>query len=310
MIHAFAIEPALVATWGKREVFRFVHDKFGLGTPRVLLELPAFTKWKKAVYAAANQLDLSQEDLKRIEELFRLFGEHKFRRVDTVYDGLLPWLENAETEYGRRPFAAVVAAQNPRNHVGVLAFDQLGPQSAAWACELGASPSRTPAAFAAALSGMLMNCRALHLIDPHFGPENVRHRAVLQALMEVLARHAPAPEIVRVHCEAKSELTFFEREAAKMASRLPDGCAIEFVRWRQRSGGEKLHNRYILTDIGGVAMGVGLDSGEAGETDDILLLPRSQYQLRWSQYASEDGAFERIDAPATVRGIVPRPSNR
>jgi len=154
---------------------------------------------------------------------------------------------------------------------------------------------------------MLTNCNALHLVDPHFGPENSRHRAVLQALMEVLARHALAPEIVRVHCEAKSELAFFEREAAKMASRLPGGCVIEFVRWRQRSGGEKLHNRYVLTDLGGIAMGVGLDAGEAGETDDLLLLPRTQYQLRWSQYASEDGAFERIDAPATVRGAMPRP---
>jgi hypothetical protein len=91
VIHAFALEPQLVATWGRREAFRFIHDKFGLGTPRVLLELPAFSKWRRAVYSAAEALDLSQADMKRIEELFRLFAEHKHRRADSVYDGLRSW---------------------------------------------------------------------------------------------------------------------------------------------------------------------------------------------------------------------------
>lgn len=66
MIHAFALEPRFVATWGRQEEFRLIHDKFGLGTPRALLELLAFSKWKRAVYAAADKLALSQEDMKRI----------------------------------------------------------------------------------------------------------------------------------------------------------------------------------------------------------------------------------------------------
>lgn len=305
MIHAFALEPELVATWGKRAEFRFVHDKFGLGTPRVLLELPAFTKWKRAVYAAANQLGLSQEELARLAELFRLFSEHKFRRVDSVYDGLLSWLENAENEHDRRAFAGIVAGSNPRDHAGVLPFEQVGPKNTAWTCEIGASPERTPAAIAGALSAMLLNCKELHIVDPHFGPQNARHQKVLQALIGVLARESVAP-MVRVHCDDKSELAFFEQEAAKMAARLPAGCAIEFTRWKQKPGGEKLHNRYVLTDIGGVVFGIGLDAGDPGETDDLLLLPRAQYQLRWAQYVDDNGAFERADMPATIRGSLPR----
>ncbi len=61
MIHAYALEPRLVASWGRREEFRFVHDKFGLGMPRAMLELPAFSKWKRAVYAAATELKVSQD---------------------------------------------------------------------------------------------------------------------------------------------------------------------------------------------------------------------------------------------------------
>jgi hypothetical protein len=149
---------------------------------------------------------------------------------------------------------------------------------------------------------MLTNCKQIHLIDPHFGPENPKHRKVLEALMDVLAEQALTPEIVRVHCKKKSPLAFFEQEAAKMAARLPTGCTIEFMRWGQKRGGEKLHNRYVLTDLGGVMIGVGLDAGEEGETDDLLLLPLAQYERRWFQYASSDGAFERADSPGKVVG--------
>ena len=176
------------------------------------------------------------------------------------------------------------------------------PKARLWTCEAGVTPCRSPEGLAAALSAMLINCRELHLIDPHFGPENARHRRVLEALMDVLAIHALVPKVIRVHCSAKSDLRFFEQEAAKMAARLPNECAVEFARLRQRPDGEKLHNRYVLTDLGGVFLGVGLDAGEAGESDDLMLLTRAQYERRWSQYVTDDGAFECVDRPSKIIG--------
>jgi len=58
-----------------------------------------------------------------------------------------------------------------------------------------------------------------------------------------------------------------------------------------------------LTDIGGVTFGVGLDEGDAGDTDDIQLLDRAQYEKRWSQYASGKPAFDRPDPPVTIEGV-------
>jgi hypothetical protein len=128
--------------------------------------------------------------------------------------------------------------------------------------------------------------------------------------MDVLAGHALAPEVIRVHCSAKSEQRFFEGEAAKMAERLPKGCTVEFARLKQRQGGEKLHNRYVLTDLGGVSLGVGLDVGEVGESDDLLLLTRAQYARRWSQYVTNDGSFECVDRPSKVIGRRPQRPQR
>ena len=49
-------------------------------------------------------------------------------------------------------------------------------------------------------------------------------------------------------------------------------------------------------------LGIGLDAGDTGETDDVLLLPRAQYGLRWSQYVEENGAFECVDRPRVIIG--------
>lgn len=301
MIHAYAVEPQLAATWGRREEFRYIHDKFGLGTPRVLLELPAFSKWKKAVFEAAGDIRLSETDMTRIAELFRILGEQRSRRPDAVFDGQIPWLANAEREHIRRSFAGIIAGVNPKNNPAVLTGAQLDAGEPRWHREAGGVIARTPEAMAGALFALLSNASQVHLVDPHFGPENARYRKVLEAILAAMLTSGRAAA-VRVHCSDKSALAFFEAEAAKMAARLPHGATIDFVRWGQRAGSEKLHNRYVLTDIGGVALGTGLDEGQAGETDDVLLLTPAQFTRRWAQYAGDDGTFARVDAPARVVG--------
>lgn len=74
-------------------------------------------------------------------------------------------------------------------------------------------------------------------------------------------------------------------------------------RLSRKPGGEQLHNRYILTDPGGVTFGIGLDDGNEGETDDITLMDRETYELRWSQYVGNPPAgFEQKGLPVEVIG--------
>ncbi len=311
MIHAFALEPQFVATWVIGEGFRFFRDKFGLGTPRVLLELPAFGEWKDAVWSAAAAHDPTVREWKRLEELFKLFSEHRCRRAESLYDAALTWLESAEKEHHRREFRAIVASENPRGHAAVVLGQDLGaPKARRWDCDRSATPRRSAQAIAATLAPMLLNCRLLHLIDPYFGPERPESIRTLKAVVSAMAGRDRPPDLVRIHCRAAPPLAFFEEEAARMAAWLPVGLTIEFCRWRQRAGGEKLHNRYVLTDLGGVSVGTGLDEGSEGETDDLHLLERGPYELRWSQYAGPSAAFERVDTPRAVVGTMSRRSPR
>lgn len=303
MIDVYALEPDLVATWARRSEYRYIHDKFGLGTPRAMLEFPEFTRWKGDVHEAANKLGLTETDWTRLTELFRLLAEHKCKRPDAAYCSIRDWLQNAEAEHNRRQFAAILATKDPRGHCAVITENKLGEPDSRWDRPTGATPHRRALELATVLASLLVNASQLHLIDPHFGPENGRHREVLRAVLQVLADHGVAPEVV-IYCSDKATKEFFESEAEKMSAHLPVGLQVDFV--RLRNGRECLHNRYILSNLGGVTLGAGLDQARQDapdQTDDVTLMPREQYLLRWDQYVKQaNGAFTVADRPHRVIG--------
>ena len=83
----------------------------------------------------------------------------------------------------------------------------------------------------------------------------------------------------------------------------PGGTHVLVRRLSEKPRGEKLHNRYILTDLGGVSFGIGLDDGDEGATDDVTLLDRDPYVVRWSQYGGIPPAgFEQGERPVEIVG--------
>ena len=91
---------------------------------------------------------------------------------------------------------------------------------------------------------------------------------------------------------------------------VPEKMRVLVRRLSQKQDGEQLHNRYILSDFGGVSFGYGLDEGNEGERDDITLMDRDQYKLRWCQYSGDPpAAFDQEGTPVEVVGTrrLPKP---
>ncbi len=299
MIHAYAIDPEVAASWADPRVFRLVIGHFRAGTPRAMLEIPKFSKWRKAVFAV---LGSEAEQSPHLAELFRVLGECRVRRSGIQYDSGTTWLDNAEREHDRRAYAAIVAMANPRGHRAVLEPAEVGDTTdARWQKPRAATPSRRAADLAAAVGSMLRNSSALHLVDPYFDPGNGRHRAVLEALVQASMPTRNEPFVVTIHCAPRSTIRFFEQAAGAIAGRLPPCVTLRFRRWEE-DGRERFHNRYLLTKLGGVTFGVGLDQGAAEQTDDINLMGSEQYRLRWEQFCGPAPALTLVDQPAQVVG--------
>jgi hypothetical protein len=300
MIHEFAVEPELAATWGRLAEFRHFVTAFGLGTPRVVSKYPRH--WKRLVWEASKpESDLER---KRLEELLARLSEAMVKRGG-AFDPKMSWLPNAMAEHSRIPFAGILARDGNAEET-VIGTEHLA-SSPAWTCPTGLACSRTSAAVAAALTPVLRVCRRVIFIDPHFGPENLRHRRPLQAFLRALMDRRPSspPDEVVLMTSVKSTADFFRSESQRQLPRLvPQGMTVVLRRLQERAGGERLHNRYVLTDIGGVLFGVGLDEGDASQRDDLCLLSAEQYQLRMKQYLGSSMEFDTPEPDLLIVGCA------
>ena len=85
---------------------------------------------------------------------------------------------------------------------------------------------------------------------------------------------------------------------------LKAGVTLRAFAWGEGPMGVRMHNRYLLTEVGGIAVQTGLDRGPRGthQTDDLTLLSREQHQERWAEYSPE-GTVYRLIAQRTTVGL-------
>ena len=71
------------------------------------------------------------------------------------------------------------------------------------------------------------------------------------------------------------------------------GLQVQFQRWN----GEDLHNRFVLTELGGVAFLEGLDQydGKGRSKDVVVLLDRDVAQQLIENYTPGKSSFRHID---------------
>jgi hypothetical protein len=293
VIFEYALEPELVATWHDRQSADRFKESFGVGRGRLVSRYPG--DWIGRVWRAFDSSD--QNAKKRLEALLTVLT-HTMTSRGSVYNGLVPWLENAEMEHARSAFHAILALQNPRRVSGVLLEDRLDETSEPlWTVATTATVPRHASALAGAVAPLLKISKHILLIDQHFNPSESRYRNSLEALLGVLNEHRTR---VEVHSTAdginKPTAAYFQSQCRQLVQRIiPAGLHVRFVRWHQRPGGETLHHRYILTELGGVSLLHGFDEGPPGETNEINIQSKNAYDLRWAQYAGNRPAFELAD---------------
>ena len=302
MLYEYALEPALLNNW---KDFRYFTEKFGFSEGRLISLFPK--EWKSIVFTLLSECDArecSEIQLKRAETL--LFEKDSadiipfdnkilVRRYE--WNPEKDWLTNAEIEHGKRPFRAILTKENPRSKDFVLEGDNIEDDAPLFHVEKTSITPRSDREMAELVRPVLQVAKEILLIDPHFGPENPRHRRPMKEFLAaaIRGRDVSALERVEIHLKAKAMSTFFRGEASKELPRLiPKGMKVRLVRWSERVPGEPFHKRYILTDRGGVGFKDGLDDRKKGGTDDVDRLGEETYRLRWKQYTSSI-AFDKVD---------------
>lgn len=245
----------------------------------------------------------SEMDKKRIEERLVWLDDRMMSRSSEWQPGH-DWLSNAENEHAKRPFHAIVAGANPRTKPEVLVADELDQNTPKWSVNRETVVARQATDLANALSPLLSLARDIVFVDPHFSPYNNRARATLREFLVRARSRQNGIQIQRVEflTAFREGIAEFDAECQRqLPQRIPTGISMRVVRLRERAGGEGLHNRYILTDRGGVRLAWGLDEGAAAQTDDLSLLEDLLFRTRWDQYCGAHPAFD-VASEITIAG--------
>jgi hypothetical protein len=269
MLKEFALDPSILGNW---KDFRFFVGQFGVPQGRLISRFPA--NWKQMVREAAEQ---SAKDVEyaRIEDALTRIDRVMLVR-DFDYQKAHQWLRNAAEENQRRPFHAIVAAENYGSTANLLVGADLDPTNPPplWIVPTSVQIRREPGIMAACVQSLLSQCDEVLFVDPYFGPGKRSHLEPLIQFLQAIARRGQRRKPSRIEYHAgnqdKDTVRVQQNLEQHIKPHLLAGAKFSLVRWDK----EQMHNRYILTDRGGVMFGHGLDKSDGNATthDTVSLL--------------------------------------
>ena len=298
LFHEYALDPRLLNNW---KDFRYFADAFGWSKGRLISRYPR--RWKALVYDQLGECT-PVEKLKIVERLKNI-DEKIIQRSESEWNPAEPdWLTNAEIEHVARPFYRLIASENPRANDDVLLGEELDEDDEAWRLKTVIEVNRDATKMADAVSTLLRTSRSICLIDPHFAPEMPRYiRTLATFVSAALEGRTVALDRLEYHLLNKSTDEFFETQCTDtVCPILPPGLEVLFVRWESKPGGEALHDRFILTERGGVRFTVGLDDGNKNTFTGIEILSEASYHKYVGDYLSGTPVFD-LKGTLTVKAI-------
>ncbi len=318
MIYEYALDPMLVVNWAIGRQGRFV-GQFGMDQRRLVSDYPK--DWVGEVYGAfykhfgyddsSLEFQNAQPELQSYVQWLSEFTVQRDVKRTTEHT----WLQGAVAEHGRRPFHAIMTTTGDgvecREVITPEALDNL--RDLRWYLPTIMATKKSADDLAAAMEPMLRGAQYIVLVDPYFDASNARYQASFSALVRAAcgARGSGSgvPELIvmtGIEQKHKPHEGEFTREAMtrvaddlrvkaqrEIPKLLPVGMSVSFYCLKHPDEGDPLHNRYVLTDIGGVIAPYGLAEYKLGEAhdakDDLIPMLKGMYSERHQQYVKKAG---------------------
>ncbi len=277
MIKEFALDPDAI-TSSYRE-FCYFTEKFGVSQGRVISAFPK--KWRKLVCDSALREHKGKIEFSKIVERLNKFGN------DIVFDtgrpsgeGSQTWIDRALVEHARKPFAAIISA-TAVDHPDVLLKDEIDEENPRFKAARQCAIPRTAQALIGCAEFLIRHAKIVKLVDPHFDPTKPRYQRPLEQICSLLPGSKAIVEIHRSDEIANDELI---RRFQQSVSMLPSGVKMQLHIYEKA----QMHNRFIITESGGLIYGVGLSDNEDGggaPDEEVTLMETIVRNTRWNDYS-------------------------
>jgi hypothetical protein len=282
MFYEYAIDPAVFTTFDR---VRYFLDAVEPGEGRLLSEFP--NKWRTLVF---DQLPQIAGNSRKTAEL-RLHRAKMIRRKGASFDPERTWISNAVSQNAISAFRAVVteSGADDENHLCATTVDITHPL---WS-KCDSFVPRSIDEIVPAIALLLVHAQRVTIIDPFIGNDKQRRAK----LFEGFAHTARDDAHFEAYCQPLESGDVAKRQLQENLKKLS-----RYLRARQqltatvltpKIGGQRFHNRYLLSRVGGVQFG---DSIEAGDGEDSLsALSTKKLETLMRDYSTNTTAFDVVD---------------
>lgn len=279
MIKEFALDPDAVTT--SFLDFKYIIEKFGISQGRVISRFPK--TWKRMVYEAAYARLQGTTELSRIEvRLQGIDDDVLFPSGRPGGDVSTTWVDRALLEHSREPFTAIIS-NNILNQPDVVHKDEIEDTHTHFSPNNQWTIQRTAQAMMGCADFLLRHCKIVKLVDPHFDLSARRFRRPFD---EALSRLNGSQVLIEIHRSDKiSDAVLLQRFNQILPAGLLPGETLSLYIHPEAP----VHNRFIMTENGGLIYGVGLDDNDNGRgspSDQVSLMAPKVFKACWDDYCN------------------------
>jgi hypothetical protein len=277
MIYEYAISPDMCQDY---KSLCILLNLFGKAEGRIFSDIPR-KKWKRWALKVIKNSNNKQVEKKRLSvTIDRLVRKAMYCRNFTPFSESDDWLEHAIKANHDRPFQAIIAPCNEGSDSCVITDDDM-IDDMKWQIPFDLEVNRTAEEMIGAIKPMLNMAREIILIDRNFDPDKYRWSQFLVKLVDEISHRAFSPRINRVdfHIGDKINSNHLELMCNKnIKKNLPASSKLNFFIWPK----DDLHDRFVLTDVGGVEFGIGLDVFDGGGPKEVKISRISE--ITWGKW--------------------------
>lgn len=293
MIYEYTIDPALLFVWASndrdyREFFR----EYGLGTPRIFSSFPKKKASKLRSYLLKLQDNQSLSGQRYNEMVLKLVETIVVRDVSDELTA--DWKQAAVIENQRVPFDVILSLtkMDESNHITP---NNMYSENCIWTHPNQLSISRTNVSLVSALSNLLRLADSkIVIIDPYGW--TVEAVCFIQFMLQSITNHRISDNFPVITLYYKEKRGSGSPSAAHIKHQIQQGLTgnsrnlqIQVFELSEANNTDVFHNRYILTEHGGVMIGHGIGvSGNQSDTDEIILIRSDIYHKKWQQFVDNN----------------------
>lgn len=293
MIYEYAVDPS---TFVSKDKMLFILESFGRDKGRLISEVKK-EHWVRFVREACRKIYKNKPIARaRLKEALKILVKDQkalYNRQVQVQGN--DWLSITKRAHSDWPYRGILVENPDEDRDYFLVRDIHLASKPEWNVPTSITVERKAETIVDAFRPMLEIAREVILVDRNFRTEDQhgntvkRFLNVLQGILKFVANKPYGPWIGKITYHIGDQY-YDENNLQDLQAKLrnffkdsfPAGIKLEFAIWPKY----ELHDRFILTDIGGVDCGIGLDefSGTSEKTVTLKRLSHLDHSREWAKF--------------------------